>query len=370
VQKNICNLIVIKGESGTGKTVLSNTLSTILPNSTVISTDWIEGQTIQKNIITNLPKHYSRDEKSKFYYGNNLGILLKKLDQDAQKKLYNIIDLELETAISNHSSVITEGYLWTLPEYQDILSKYSNICFIKQSQHFKSAISLNSTSILVDGRKNIANSCNLIIKTIKEDAIKRVIPMYGWYQEFDFLHGQSTSRSNQKLAALNLPQDMTNCNVLDIGCNTGFFAIECDKRGAEVIGIESLEMIVNVANLVSTSIYFTKKITFHVMNINDDLTQLGTFSYILVLGLFHYLNNQEEIINKLISILKPDGVLKLEIGIFPTNTNETEVLKNKYYPTESKLKEMLKNYNFTINPSVNQVGDKIPRFIVSVTKNK
>jgi len=366
MQKNICNLIVIKGMPDTGKTLLSTTLSNLLPNSIILSTDWMEVEAIQQNKIT-LPRLYSKDEKSQFY-GKNLGTILKKLDQINQKKLSSIIDLELEIALSKYSSVITEGYLWTLPEYQDILSKYSNICFIDKHRGFESTLSLNKISIQVNDRKNTNYLCKLILHTIKEDAIKRVIPMYGWYQEFDFLHGQSTSRSNQKLAALNLPQDMTNCNVLDIGCNTGFFSIECDKRGAEVVGIESLEMIVNVANLVATSIYFTKKTTFHVMNINDDLTQLGTFSYILVLGLVHYLSNQKEIIKKLIGLLKPDGILKLEIGIFPSNTNETKILKNKYYPTELKLKEMLENYNFTINPSVNQVGDKIPRFIVSITQ--
>jgi hypothetical protein len=174
MQKNICNLIVIKGMPDTGKTLLSTTLSNLLPNSIILSTDWMEVEAIQQNKIT-LPSLYSKDEKSKFY-GKNLGTILKKLDQINQKKLSSIIDLELEIALSKYSSVITEGYLWTLPEYTEILSKYSNICFIDKYQGFESTLSLNKISIQVNDRKNTNYLCALILHTIKEDVIKRVIP--------------------------------------------------------------------------------------------------------------------------------------------------------------------------------------------------
>jgi hypothetical protein len=175
MQKNIYNLIVIKGMPNTGKTVLSTSLFNFLPNSTIISTDLIEVLAIQNYTIT-LPNRYTRDRTTRWYFGKSLDTVLKKLDQINQKKLSSIIDLELEIALSKYSSVITEGYLWTLPEYTEILSKYSNICFIDKYQGFESTLSLNKISIQVNDRKNTNYLCALILHTIKEDVIKRVIP--------------------------------------------------------------------------------------------------------------------------------------------------------------------------------------------------
>ena len=45
----------------------------------------------------------------------------------------------------------------------------------------------------------------------------------------------------QMLRAMPLPEQMDGLRVLDIGCSDGFFSFECERRGAEVLGIDTAE---------------------------------------------------------------------------------------------------------------------------------
>jgi 2-polyprenyl-3-methyl-5-hydroxy-6-metoxy-1,4-benzoquinol methylase len=300
---------------------------------------------------------------------SHLNVIFNELCKAWRKELRSAVKVQLCIGVHRHTTVISDGYLWNIPEYREILLDYSNVCYVERFSDFKSKIILNDISLDVEDI-GIENVCNLIFETIKKNAIRRIIPLYHWYQEFDFLPILSDSRSIKKFNALNLPQNMNECRVLDVGCNTGFFSVECDKRGAEVIGIDILDKFIDLANIIKNSIYFTKKTRFYVMDINDDVSQLGIFSHVLVLSMFHYINNQEEIIKKLMNVLKQDGVLKLELGIFQEETNELKVINNKYYPTKLKLEEMLQDYTYVIDASVNQAGDDIPRFVLSISKKE
>ena len=59
-----------------------------------------------------------------------------------------------------------------------------------------------------------------------------------WFHQIDVGHGLLTPGSRdcqQKLAALNLPEDLTGWSVIDIGANDGFYSFECEERGASKV---------------------------------------------------------------------------------------------------------------------------------------
>lgn len=68
-----------------------------------------------------------------------------------------------------------------------------------------------------------------------------------WFHNLHLPGGEQTAPNHflgdfpnfkwQELAP-HIPQDLTGWNVLDIGCNAGFYSIELAKRGANVLGID------------------------------------------------------------------------------------------------------------------------------------
>jgi len=354
------NLIVISGEPDTGKTTMARELHGKLPNSVILETDWLIISHINMGIL--IPP-----EKYKDTYGKNLGAVINEMCLAWRNDLRDLLKFELQILYFNNDTVITEGYLWGIPEFRCILIDYENVCFIHRRKDRQFTITMNEHGKTV-GDLAIKDQANEVIQAIKADAIERVIPSYGWYQSFDFLPKPASSNSAGKLAALNLPEHMLHDTVLDIGCNTGYFSLECARRGAKVIGIEKIEFIVDIAKRIQRNIYFQPNVRFYAMDTTDDLSQLGRFTYILVLGLFHYIVDQEDTLNRLMNILLPEGKLKLEVGIHPSEANKTIIVDGKSYPTLKRLESWLNGYDYNIVPSVNQAGDAFPRSMVTVTK--
>ncbi len=75
-----------------------------------------------------------------------------------------------------------------------------------------------------------------------EDAIRKAIEPFQWYQTID-IHGVSTpGRFNHKnfLPHYHLPESLDGMSVLDVGCADGFFSFELEKRGARsVLGVDA-----------------------------------------------------------------------------------------------------------------------------------
>jgi 2-polyprenyl-3-methyl-5-hydroxy-6-metoxy-1,4-benzoquinol methylase len=62
-----------------------------------------------------------------------------------------------------------------------------------------------------------------------------------WYHTIDLGDGLVTPGDydyRQSVSAFQLPDDMTGMRVLDVGSATGFFAFECERRGAQVVSVE------------------------------------------------------------------------------------------------------------------------------------
>lgn len=64
------------------------------------------------------------------------------------------------------------------------------------------------------------------------------IKKYDWYQTIPLGEGIATpgetgDAEQMKLEMMGLADDLSGKEVLDIGCNEGFFSFECERRGAK-----------------------------------------------------------------------------------------------------------------------------------------
>lgn len=190
---------------------------------------------------------------------------------------------------------------------------------------------------------------------------------------------KSNSDSFGKFNSLKLSKEqIENKNVVDIGCNEGYFCFKLKQLGAEkVIGIDKSQKYIELAK--------KRDINSDIIFINDDYHYLDSIAensidMVLLLSAMHYMSHPEhrdekdipEIIYMIHRVLKPEGVFIFEGGVYKDNdSNEFIQLKRKigdtvYHPTENKLLNILTSifskYQY-IGNSVNQGGDPVPRYV-------
>ncbi len=125
---------------------------------------------------------------------------------------------------------------------------------------------------------------------------RRIHELGDWFQNLD-LEGVPTAPQHflgnypqlkWRQIAPALPERLDGASVLDIGCNAGFYAFECKKRGAaRVLGVDAdsryLEQARFAAEVLGLQVEFRRLSVY-------DVGQLGEqFDYVLFLGLFYHL---------------------------------------------------------------------------------
>lgn len=86
-----------------------------------------------------------------------------------------------------------------------------------------------------------------------------------------------------------LPEDLSDCRALDIGCNAGFYAFELARRGAEVMAVDIDDRYLEQARWAAHYLDPDDRVTF-VNKHMYRLRELGeTFDLVLMLGLLYHL---------------------------------------------------------------------------------
>lgn len=80
--------------------------------------------------------------------------------------------------------------------------------------------------------------------------------------------------------------------VLDIACNSGFWSLQCALLGAEVVGFDGREEMIQEANLIK-SIVGVDKVEFRVLDFWEMNPERlgGTFDIVLNLGILYHLSD-------------------------------------------------------------------------------
>jgi tRNA (mo5U34)-methyltransferase len=86
-----------------------------------------------------------------------------------------------------------------------------------------------------------------------------------------------------------LPQDLTGCRALDIGCNAGFYTFELARRGADVLAIDHDPHYLRQAAWAREHYDVPGRIELRQLGVYD-LAQLGEqFDLVLFLGVLYHL---------------------------------------------------------------------------------
>jgi tRNA (mo5U34)-methyltransferase len=123
-----------------------------------------------------------------------------------------------------------------------------------------------------------------------------------------------TQDTESQLAVMQLPTDLTGKRVLDIGCSDGFFAFECERRGAsEVIGVDNYSSVFvdspsgfSIAKSLLGSRVELIEDDFMTM----DLHAIGKFDLVLFLGVLYHLRHPLLGLERIASVCRNQTILE------------------------------------------------------------
>ena len=114
-----------------------------------------------------------------------------------------------------------------------------------------------------------------------------------WHHVMRFPHGIVSPGAydpRELFGMLELPPDLRGKRVLDLGTRDGFFAFECERRGAEVVAVDYAEM--ELTGFGAARRIYGSGIEYVQANVYDlDPDRLGTFDVVLFLGVLYHLRH-------------------------------------------------------------------------------
>ncbi len=170
-----------------------------------------------------------------------------------------------------------------------------------------------------------------------------------WFHNID-LYGVSTAPNHflgdfpnvkWRHIAGALPKDLSGAEVLDTGCNGGFYSIEMKRRGANrVLGIDVDDRYLNQARFATRTLGF--EVEFERRSVYQIDQIAGQFDYVLFMGVFYHLRYPVYALDQVVRKIRPDGRLVFqsmlrgcsEVKQWAENYGfcETEHFRNPAYP--------------------------------------
>jgi tRNA (mo5U34)-methyltransferase len=136
----------------------------------------------------------------------------------------------------------------------------------------------------------IASKLTLRRETDRSPALYRL----GWYHSFEFPDGtsidgvQSITQLRERWARFPLPEDLSEKRVLDIGAWDGWFSFEAERRGADVVALDCVE----IPNLIVAKERLNSSVDYRVSNLYKiPQLQLGAFDYVFFLGVLYHVKH-------------------------------------------------------------------------------
>jgi len=166
------------------------------------------------------------------------------------------------------------------------------------------------------------------------------------YQTFELIKGDkrdSDSKGRFELSRLS-SYDLKDKNVLDVGCNAGYFLFKLiDHAPNLLVGIELGKKFVYVANALN-DYYFKSPIVKFIQGDFFNYTFGLRFDLIICFSTLHYFEDVQDFFNKCYDLLNKDGILLIEVEEFPIGslnfqnyTKEKFNLTNNYRSIRQKI---------------------------------
>ncbi len=175
----------------------------------------------------------------------------------------------------------------------------------------------------------------------KRDLANQIEQLGDWFHNID-LHGVPTAPNhflgdfpNVKWRHLSgaLPEDLSGAEVLDIGCNGGFYSLEMKRRGAQrVLGIDVDDRYLNQARFATRTlgfdVEFEKRSVYEVDHIP------GQFDYVLFMGVFYHLRYPVYALDQVVKKVRPGGRLVFQSML--RGSNEVKQWAGNYHFWETE----------------------------------
>jgi tRNA (mo5U34)-methyltransferase len=129
----------------------------------------------------------------------------------------------------------------------------------------------------------------------------------GWWHSFELpggrmIEGVSTlSAQKMRIGQFPIPDDLSGKRVLDVGTWDGWFAMEMERRGAEVVAIDNWEnpRFYEIHELLGSRVDYRQ---LSVYDLNPD--QLGRFDIVLFMGVLYHLKHPLLALERVCSVAK------------------------------------------------------------------
>lgn len=189
------------------------------------------------------------------------------------------------------------------------------------------------------------------------------------YQSFEAGLREGDSDSFGKLSALHLPA-LSGKSFLDVGCNEGFFCGWAHFSGASrVAGLDISDHAIGSARKRFPEVEFT-------CGSWSSLPE-GPFDVVLMASALHYAEEPERLLERLVGLLTPTGVLVLETGVDAEALGPgfSEIARpvgdRVKHPKRDAIRLICREHGWLyrrVGPSVRQAGDPLPRVVFHIAK--
>lgn len=116
----------------------------------------------------------------------------------------------------------------------------------------------------------------------------------GWYHSIEFPDGTVTDgliplqRLKERVRHMPIPEDLRGKRVLDIGAWDGWFSFEMERRGADVVAVDSVE----IQNFLAAHEARNSKVEYRILDVMElSPRELGYFDIVLFLGVLYHLKH-------------------------------------------------------------------------------
>ena len=132
-----------------------------------------------------------------------------------------------------------------------------------------------------------------------------------------------------------LPKDLRGTRILDAGCGTGVLSRMLDEKGAEVVGVDISEKLIEVAKNRSS---LNKNIEYFAGDMKEQ--SFGNFDYIIAMdSLIHYY--AEDVMSSLVDFSNRANKSVLFTVIPSTFALRTKLRLGKYFPKSERSPEVV-----------------------------
>ena len=132
-----------------------------------------------------------------------------------------------------------------------------------------------------------------------------------------------------------LPKDLRGARILDAGCGTGVLSRMLDERGAEVVGVDISEKLIEVAKNRSS---LNKNIEYFAGDMKEQ--SFGNFDYIIAMdSLIHY--STEDVISSIDDFSSRANNSVLFTVIPSTFALRTKLRLGKFFPKSERSPEVV-----------------------------